>query len=593
LGATAVLVTSTGAGGVARQPITVATIRAHVNGFAQDRRYLAWTTSTRRGFDACDVVTFRSLATGRQVRIAPRHRDRYCVGPVGEASNGGLDLALADDGAYWTDFGGSNLTYYSDLETASASERRIRHLDYQSISNESLDVLVPPATDSRSAYWWSSPDDATPGPIVRYDRRDVSDLTPTVDSLRALAAGGNGFAYAPARWIFDCAQDPAWSPDGRSIALASYAHEFVYLYRRRSCRGGLWVVAADGKNAVRIGDGRSPDWSPDGTKLAYESAENIVVASADGSGQRTLTQGTAPAWSPDGRSIAFARGGSVYIVGTDGSGERLVAADAAEPDWSPDGTRLVVARTGQARGIAVVGIDGTGFQPLTGGYDSDPSWSPDGTTIAFASCWNGNLNCPQDTTVIATIAPDGSGRRELTGRDPEQADTAPAWAPDSQRLVFARQRGYQDDGDSNLWTRSAAGEHRLTRTPPPQTPVVVASRAGRRRARFEPAGTVTGLAVTSHVVAALTHDAADWRVEIFRPVRRTVKLPGATGVLSASDWTLVFNRGRTIYALDARRGSPRVVARAVAAPVGLSIVGRRIAWAENAKLGARIRALDF
>jgi hypothetical protein len=61
--------------------------------------------------------------------------------------------------------------------------------------------------------------------------------------------------------------------------------------------------------------------------------------------------------------------------------------------------------------------------------------------------------------------------------------------------------------------------------------------------------------------------------------------------LAASGHRVVFRAGRSIYVIDARSGRLHLVARAAGNPTGLSIVGRRIAWAENVGRGARVRAV--
>jgi TolB protein len=56
-----------------------------------------------------------------------------------------------------------------------------------------------------------------------------------------------------------------------------------------------------------------PDWSPDGTKIAFMSGNanqpiDVYAVNSDGSGVTQLTSGGLnyyPNWSPDGHQIAF------------------------------------------------------------------------------------------------------------------------------------------------------------------------------------------------------------------------------------------------------------------------------------------------
>jgi dipeptidyl aminopeptidase/acylaminoacyl peptidase len=87
--------------------------------------------------------------------------------------------------------------------------------------------------------------------------------------------------------------------------------------------------------------GRSPSWSPHGTKLAFVRLSrrdrgdrgDVYVVRRDGSGLRRLTRrgGYSPAWSPDGRRIAFIRNGDVYVVRTTGGHLRRLV-DELGPD---------------------------------------------------------------------------------------------------------------------------------------------------------------------------------------------------------------------------------------------------------------------
>ncbi len=124
-----------------------------------------------------------------------------------------------------------------------------------------------------------------------------------------------------------------------------------------------------------------PSISPDGTKIAFASNRHwdttgvdqldIYVMNADGTGEpRRLTfdaaptypletQSQDPAWSPDGTRIAYesTRGfegkGEIFVTNADGSGEPINASNDpdwdTDPAWSPDGTQITFTseRAGQ------------------------------------------------------------------------------------------------------------------------------------------------------------------------------------------------------------------------------------------------------
>lgn len=135
---------------------------------------------------------------------------------------------------------------------------------------------------------------------------------------------------------------PAWSPDGRSIAFVSDRSGHAFDGSRRT---DIWVVPATGGDPTRISNHSpagwmtagfspmysEPTWSPDGTRVAFfaepeeEGPKAIWIAASDGrSGARE--------WVPyaDVNSWHLTwHGDSFYYTSDDQGAERAFKADAA------------------------------------------------------------------------------------------------------------------------------------------------------------------------------------------------------------------------------------------------------------------------
>jgi Tol biopolymer transport system component len=148
------------------------------------------------------------------------------------------------------------------------------------------------------------------------------------------------------------AQMPAWSADGGRIAFEGYSDGVSDIY----------VMDADGSNVRQITDDPAPDifprWSPDGSTIAYTNAgtqsgadpqfsvtaDIWTVPSSGGEPTRlTTTPGpdSFPDYSPDGTQIAFHHDGDLWVMRSDGRRqERVLGSEVFTPRWSPDGTML-------------------------------------------------------------------------------------------------------------------------------------------------------------------------------------------------------------------------------------------------------------
>lgn len=208
-------------------------------------------------------------------------------------------------------------------------------------------------------------------------------------------------------------------------------------------------------------DGRyndNPDWSPDGTKIAYDGwatffGPRIQVMDADPTtdDQTVLTEpclddfdcygDSQPAWSPDGTRIAFVSS-RPNADGTEHWTKELYVMDATgEAGDLPPATRLTNDPKDEQTGSSI--------------EDSQVTWSPDGSRVAFVSQGRGDHQDSCDLWTMDSQDLDGDG----FGDDMAQItfdesflcdafeDMTPSWSPDSSLIAFASQR----IGNPEIW----------------------------------------------------------------------------------------------------------------------------------------------
>jgi Tol biopolymer transport system component len=226
----------------------------------------------------------------------------------------------------------------------------------------------------------------------------------------------------------------------------------------------------------------NPDWSPDGSKIIFESTKDgkfaIYLMQADGSGLRKLTTGEAsdeqPRWSSDGRQIVFISNRDkhlqLYVMDADGSHQRRLTQNDDidyEPDFSPRGAQVAfISRHEQAavvHDIYVVGTDGTGRKRLSdqSANDTDPRWSPDGKKILFVRSTiikkyyremskeeRGMMQSSEDIFIMNS---DGSNVKRLTNNSAR--DCCAYWSKDGRNIYFLSER----DGTPGIYVMKADG----------------------------------------------------------------------------------------------------------------------------------------
>jgi Tol biopolymer transport system component len=216
-----------------------------------------------------------------------------------------------------------------------------------------------------------------------------------------------------------------------------------------------------------------PDWSPDGTKLAFTSNRtggyDLWVMNGDGGGQTPwVTTGAwdeYARWAPDGQRLSLSTtattqgvpNSEIFVRQSNGNLVQVTQSTAEDQwaDWSPDG-RIIYAegfQDGSDWDIYIVNADGSYRNAWLqeGTCDVQPTWSPNGQWIAF-------LRIPRDTNGNGRIdfedagdvwvgRADGSGLRQVTSG---LWASTPAWSPDGEWLAFARHLDSNGNGQSDV-----------------------------------------------------------------------------------------------------------------------------------------------
>ena len=312
-----------------------------------------------------------------------------------------------------------------------------------------LDVKVSQGTNIAMAL---SPD----GKMIAFDLQGTLWTMP--------ATGGRARAISDE---LGDAHQPAFAPDGKSIAFQSY----------RDGNWHVWTIAPDGSQLTQITTGafddREPHFSPDGKSIVFSSdrSGNYDIWKIDLSTQKLeqLTRDSAndynPAFSPDGRSLVFvserSQGRGIWLMNeamnADKRNEKLFSPSSvltAAPSWSPDGAYIVYQTFSQEKGATelwvkslaveeearLISAAGEDVFPFRAAWasKSDFFYTADGQIKKAGLATNARSAITFEATVILNRPSYARKKRDFdsTAARPVLGIVCPVVSPDGNRIVF-------------------------------------------------------------------------------------------------------------------------------------------------------------
>jgi dipeptidyl aminopeptidase/acylaminoacyl peptidase len=279
-------------------------------------------------------------------------------------------------------------------------------------------------------------------------------------------------------FAFKRVSDPQVSPDG---SLVVYVVTSVDLPGNKTT-SNLWLAATDGKTPPRQltttdKKDRHPRWSPDGTKILFESTRSgksqlWLIELAGGEAKKLTdvsTEASNAIWSRDGSHIAFVS--AVYpefsekpFAESDKLNKEKMEAAEKNPVKAKVFKRLFYRHwdswvEDKRQHLFVCKADGSDIHDATpGDRDAYPTsttfsvgddfcFSPDGKYLVFTAvpadgeAWSTNHD-------ICRVAIDNKSTRwETLTKDNPAADCSPQFSPDGTKLAYRAQKksGYEAD----------------------------------------------------------------------------------------------------------------------------------------------------
>ncbi|HEX7485022.1 MAG TPA: S9 family peptidase [Vicinamibacterales bacterium] len=292
----------------------------------------------------------------------------------------------------------------------------------------------------------------------------VAQTVPTIDQLVSLRRVGS----------------PVISPDAQRVAYTVRETN----WEENAYETEIWLADVGTGSARQLTNAKKsssqPAWSPDGRTLAFVSDRTdkrqvYLIDPAGGEAEALTSQEDGVSgffWSPDGRQIAFTatdpkpqavkdrdkKYGEFEVVGEDPLMTHLYVVDVASRkvrkltdgafsvgsgDWSPDGREIAFdfrvnpdPGSSAAADISIVSVADGKIRALVSqeGPDSGPHWSPDGRQILFETAM-GNRDYYSYSNALLAVVPSSGGAIQVLSRDFDEVPSIVGWT--SQGIYFS------------------------------------------------------------------------------------------------------------------------------------------------------------